>query len=71
VGRPALEVGFLQGFAEPQLYQKLANTVRVGGAVDQTAGDFGTMSQEYKGVVVFGGTRLDPKCTVASEGDGS
>lgn len=71
VGRPALEVGFLQGFAEPQLYQKLANTVRIGGAVDQMAGDFGTMSQEYKGVVAFGGTRLDPKCTVASEGDGS
>lgn len=71
VGRPALEVGFLQGFAEPQLYQKLANTVRVGGGVDQTAGDFATMSQEYKGVIAFGGTRLDPKCTVASEGDGS
>lgn len=71
VGRPALEVGFLQGFAEPQLYQKLANTVRVGGAVDQTAGDFSTMSQEYKGVVAFGGTRLDPKSTVASQGDGN
>lgn len=71
VGRPALEVGFLQGFAEPQLYQKLANTVRVGGGVDQQAGDFGTMSQEYKGVIAFGGARLDPKCTVASEGDGS
>lgn len=71
VGRPALEVGFLAGFQEPQLYQKLANTVRVGGGVDQMAGDFSTMSQEYKGVVCFGGARLDPKCTVASEGDGS
>lgn len=71
VGRPALEVGFLQGFSEPQLYQKLANTIRIGGSVDQMAGDFGTMSQEYKGVVAFGGTRLDPKCTVASIGDGS
>ncbi|MDI9549463.1 MAG: Mu-like prophage major head subunit gpT family protein [Chloroflexota bacterium] len=71
VGRPALEVGFIRGFAEPQLYQKLANTARVGGAVDQMAGDFQTMSQEYKGVIAFGGTRLDPKATVASEGDGS
>lgn len=71
LGRPALEVGFLRGFAEPVLYQKLANTARVGGGIDQMAGDFGTMSQEYKGVMAFGGTRLDPKSTVASEGDGS
>lgn len=68
VGRPALEVGFLNGFAEPQLYQKMANTRRIGGDVDQTAGDFLTMSQEYKGVVAFGGTRLDPKSTIASNG---
>lgn len=71
VGRPALEIGFLQGYAEPQLYQKLSNTIRVGGGTDQIAGDFGTMSQEYKGVVAFGGTRLDPKCTVGSNGSGS
>src|SRR3990167_6855396 len=71
VGRPALEVGTLQGFSEPQLYQKLANTIRIGGSVDQMAGDFSTMSQEYKAVMAFGGTRLDPKATVASEGDGS
>lgn len=71
VGRPALEVGFLAGYAEPQLYQKLADTIRIGGGVDQMAGDFSTMSQSYKAVVAFGGTRLDPKCTVASQGDGS
>lgn len=70
-GRPALEMGFIRGFAEPQLYQKTANSSRVGGGIDQEAGDFGTMSQEYKGVVAFGGVRLDPKTTVASEGDGS
>ncbi len=67
----ALEMGFVRGFAEPQLYQKTSNTSRVGGGIDQTAGDFLTMSQEYKGVVAFGGTRLNPKYTVASEGDGS
>lgn len=71
VGRPALEVGFVTGFAEPQLYQKMANTVRVGGGMDQMAGDFATMSQEYKGVIAFGGTRLDPKATVGSNGSGS
>ena len=68
VGRPALEVGFVRGFQEPVLYQKLANTIRVGGGSDQMAGDFATMSQEYKGVLAFGGTRLDAKATVASNG---
>lgn len=71
VSRPALEVGFLRGYGEPVLYQKLANSMRVGGGIDQAAGDFHTMSQEYKGVIAFGGTRLDPKATVGSEGDGS
>lgn len=71
VGRPALEVGFVRGFEEPALYQKLANTVRVGAGIDQNAGDFATMSQEYKGVLAFGGTRLDPKAAVASNGSGS
>lgn len=71
VGRPAFEVGFLAGFQEPQLYQRLANTVRVGGGIDQVAGDFLSMSQEYKGVLAFGGTLLDPKASVASNGTGS
>ena len=72
VSRPALEVGFINGFNEPQLYQKIANTMRVGGGgPDEMAGDFSTMSTEYKGVVAFGGSRLDPKATVASNGSGS
>lgn len=72
VSRPALEIGFVRGFQEPALYQKLANTIRTGsGAVDQMAGDFQTMSQRYKGVLAFGGTRLDPKMTVGSNGSGS
>lgn len=70
VSRPALEVGFVRGFQEPTLYQKLANTIRIGGGVDQMAGDFGTMSQEYKGVIAFGGTRLSPLATVGSNGTG-
>lgn len=70
-GRAAAEIGFLNGFSEPQLYQKMADTIRVGGAVDQMAGDFATMSTEYKGVSAFGGTRLDPKATVGSNGSGS
>lgn len=70
IARPALQVAFLRGFEEPQLYQKVANTARIGGGIDQEAGDFNTMSSEYKGVVSFGGSRIDPKSTVASNGTG-
>lgn len=71
VARPALQVAFLRGYEEPTLFQKVANTARVGGGIDQEAGDFSTMSTEYKGVVAFGGSRLDPKSTIASNGSGS
>lgn len=70
-GRPALEIGFLRGFEEPALYQKAPNTQRVGGTVDPTLGDFDTQEIRYKGVHVLGGTRVDPKMTVASNGSGS
>lgn len=71
-GRPALEVGFLRGYEQPGLYQKAPNTVRVGGgAVDPMLGDFDTGEIRYKGMHIIGGTRLDPKATVASNGSGS
>lgn len=70
VARPALRVAFLRGFEEPQLFQKVANTARIGGGIEQEAGDFNTLSQEYKGLVAFGGTRIDPKSTIASNGSG-
>lgn len=70
VGRPALEVGFLRGFESPALYQKASNTVRIGGGVDQNAGDFLTMCLDFKGVLAFGGATLDPRSAVASRGTG-
>jgi hypothetical protein len=70
-GRPALMVGFLRGFATPALYKKAPNAMRVGGGLDVTHGDFETMSHEYKVVTVYGGTQVDPKYTVASDGSGS
>lgn len=70
-GRPALEVGFLAGYEEPGLYQKAPNTLRVGGAVDPAMGDFDSGEIRYKGLHIIGGTRLDPKATVASNGSGS
>lgn len=71
VGRPAGEVGFLAGYEEPALFQKAGNSARVGGGVDQMAGDFATMEQHYKGIIGLGGVVLDPKSAVASNGSNS
>jgi hypothetical protein len=75
--RPAAEMAFLAGFNEPQLFQKLSNTIRVGGNIDQAMGDWRTMATEYKGVIAFGGSRTaiptdgDPNTGVGSNGSGS
>lgn len=69
--RPALEMGFMRGYETPALFQKQPNTMRVGGGVDPTMGDFETLSLRYKGLDIFGGSRLSPQATVASNGSGS
>ncbi len=71
VGRPAIEMGFLRGMEGPQLFQKAANTQRIGGGVDPMLGDFDTNEIRYKGMEVLGGTLLDPKASVASNGSGT
>lgn len=72
VGRPAIEVGHLAGYDSPQLYRKLPNTVSIsGGGGAEEMGDFETMATEIKGLVVVGGTRMDPKMTLSSNGAGS
>lgn len=68
--RPAMEFGFLKGFETPQIYQKVPNTMRVGGGVDPSLGDFYTMSQELKSLSVYGGKSIDGHSTVASTGAG-
>lgn len=71
-GRPALEVGFLRGYEAPQLFMKSPNAVRVGaGTVDPMMGDFDNDSFDYKVRHVFGGTLIDPKMAVASNGTGA
>ena len=67
-GRPAARIRFLQGFEQPNLYMKAGNTMRVGGGVDDAVGDFQSMAQEYKGLVSFGGTTIEPKSVVGSNG---
>jgi hypothetical protein len=70
-GRPALELGFLRGHEQPEIFMKTPNAVQVGGGTDPMNGDFDTDSIEYKVRHVLGGSRMDPKMTVASNGSGS
>jgi hypothetical protein len=69
--RPALELGFLTGFDTPQIYQEVPNTMRVGGGVDPALGNFYTMNQNFKGLLVMGGTQIDGRSSVWSTGAGS
>lgn len=72
VGRPALEVGFLRGNESPALYLKSPNAMRVGGGtVGGEEGDFDTDGVSYKVRHVFGGTMMEPRAAVYSEGNGS
>jgi hypothetical protein len=68
--RPAMEFGQLRGFETPQLFTKVPNTMRAGGGVDPSLGDFYTMSQEMKVLSVYGGRVIDGRSTVASTGRG-
>lgn len=72
-GRPLLEVGFLAGYETPQIFMKSPNAVRVGAGalVDPMQGDFDNDSIDYKIRHVFGGSIVDVKASVASEGDGT
>lgn len=71
-GRPALEMGFLRGHISPEIFIKSPNALRVGGGMaDPMGGDFDTDSIQYKVRHIMGGRTIDPKMTVASQGDGS
>lgn len=70
--RPAIEVGFLRGHGEPEVFMKQPNMVHVGGGAGTFQdGDFETDTLSYKVRHVFGGTQENPKMTVASNGSGS
>jgi len=68
--RPSIEFGMLRGFTTPQLFQRAPNTMRVGGGIDPTLGDFLTMDLDYKAIAIFGGAQVDGRSTVASKGTG-
>lgn len=69
--RPAMEVTFLNGYETPSLWQKAPNSQRVGGSIDPMMGDYDDMSIHQKIVHIIGGTLIDPKMAVASNGSNS
>lgn len=69
VGRPAMEVGFLRGNEAPALFVKSPNAQRVGGGlIAPEDGDFDTDSVDYKVRHVVGGTMMEYRAAVASDG---
>ncbi|GAA2346889.1 Mu-like prophage major head subunit gpT family protein [Dactylosporangium salmoneum] len=67
--RPALEFGRLRGYEAPALYEKLPDMRRIGGG--EVPWSFNHSAAEKKVVHVFGGTRVDTRMTVSSNGSGS
>lgn len=66
--RPCVEVGFLNGFKTPQLFRRAPNTMRVGGGIDETMGNFDSMDSDTKIVSAFGGAIIDGRSVVFSTG---
>ena len=67
--RPAVEIGFLRGHEEPQLFMKSANASMIGGGdVGAFSGDFDSDSIEFKVRHIVGGAAMDPRGAVGSFG---
>lgn len=71
-GRPAMEMGFLVGHESPELFMKSPNAIRIGGGglVDPMAGDYDSDAIEWKVRHVLGGTLMDYRMAVVSNGSG-
>ncbi len=69
--RPGVEVGFLRGHEEPEIFMKSPNAERIGGSTSPMSGDFETDSIDYKVRHVFGGRLIDGKMIWGSDGTGS
>ncbi len=68
---PAAELGTLAGHAEPEVFLKRSDQVRVGGAaVSEFDGDFETDAIRYKVRDVHGGVATDTRAGYASTGAG-
>lgn len=69
--RPGIEVGFLTGFKEPQLFTEVPTTARMGGGADPTMGNFWSNNQNLKILGVMGASPIDGRSWVGSNGSGS
>jgi len=69
--RPGIEWGTLTGFKDPQLFTEIPTTQRMGGGPDQTMGNFWTNNQNMKVMGVQGGSAIDGRSWVGSNGSGS
>lgn len=69
IGRPAVEMGFLAGHEQPEVFMKAPDSVRVGGGVvGSLDGDFATDGVAYKVRHVLGGTLMDYRAAYANAG---
>jgi len=68
-GRPALEIGFLRGYEQPGLYEKVPDMRRIGGG--EVPWSFNHSQQEKKVQHIFGGTFVDPRMVIGSNGSES
>jgi hypothetical protein len=71
-GRPAAEIGFLIGHETPEVWMKSADAVRVGGGmVSAEEGSFDLDAMQWRVRHVIGGSLIDYRMAVASNGTGS
>ena len=68
--RPGVEIGFLTGFKEPQLFTEIPTTQRMGGGPDPTMGNFWSNNQNLKIMGVMGASAIDGRSWVGSTGAG-
>ena len=69
--RPGVEWGTLTGFKDPQLFSEIPTTQRMGGGPDPTMGNFWSNNQNMKVMSVMGGSAMDGRSWVGSNGGGS
>lgn len=68
--RPALEMGFLRGYEQPALYEKVPDMRRFGGGAE-VAWSFDHGDARKKVQHILGGTFIDPRMSIGSNGSGS
>jgi len=71
-GRPAIQIAFLAGHEQPEMFLKSSNALMVGGGEsDPFNGSFENDSVEYKVRHEVGFGLIDPKAAVYSNGTGA